>query len=144
MIVCVPVTSAGQVDHRWGRAEWIAVANIVNGEVESWQEIEVSWDRLHDEGTPAQHHARVARFLRQNHVEGVVAHHVGDGMVRMLDTMRRPNCRAGDVVVVRLVDPSTIQPDTLRRNPSDAGSIAQRTLPSTSKNVEMWVRPDFG
>jgi predicted Fe-Mo cluster-binding NifX family protein len=90
MIVCVPVTSDGQVDHRWGRAEWIAVANIVNGEVESWQEIEVSWDRLHDEGTSAQHHARVARFLRQNHVEGVVAHHVGDGMVRMLDTMKLP------------------------------------------------------
>jgi predicted Fe-Mo cluster-binding NifX family protein len=66
------------------------VANIVNGEVESWQEIEVSWDRLHDEGTSAQHHARVARFLRQNHVEGVVAHHVGDGMVRMLDTMKLP------------------------------------------------------
>jgi predicted Fe-Mo cluster-binding NifX family protein len=66
------------------------VANVVNGEVESWQEIEVSWDRLHDEGTSAQHHARVARFLRQNHVEGVVAHHVGDGMVRMLDTMKLP------------------------------------------------------
>jgi predicted Fe-Mo cluster-binding NifX family protein len=88
MIVCVPVTSDGQVDHRWGRAEWIAVANITNGGIESWQEIEVSWDRLHDEGTPAQHHARVARFLRQNHVEGVVAHHVGDGMVRMLETMK--------------------------------------------------------
>jgi predicted Fe-Mo cluster-binding NifX family protein len=90
MIVCVPVTSDGQVDHRWGRAQWIAVANIVNGEVQSWQVIEVSWDRLHDEGTSAQHHARVARFLRQNHVEGVVAHHVGDGMVRMLDTMKLP------------------------------------------------------
>jgi predicted Fe-Mo cluster-binding NifX family protein len=90
MIVCVPVTSDGMVDHRWGRAESIAVANIVNGEVESWQEIEVSWDRLHDEGTSAQHHARVARILRQNHVEGVVAHHVGDGMVKMLDTMKLP------------------------------------------------------
>ena len=90
MIVCVPVTSDGQVDHRWGRAESIAVANVVNGEIESWHEVAVSWDRLHDEGTSAQHHARVARFLRQNHVEGVVAHHVGDGMVRMLDTMKLP------------------------------------------------------
>jgi len=90
MIVCVPVTSDGQVDHRWGRAERIAVANIIDGGIESWQEIEVSWDRLHDEGTSAQHHARVARFLRQNHVEAVVAHHVGDGMVRMLGTMKLP------------------------------------------------------
>jgi predicted Fe-Mo cluster-binding NifX family protein len=90
MIVCVPVTSDGMVDHRWGRAESIAVVNIENGEIESWQEIEVSWDRPHDEGTSAQHHARVARFLRQNHVEGVVAHHVGDGMVKMSDTMKLP------------------------------------------------------
>ena len=90
MIVCVPVTSDGMVDPRWGRADWIAVANVVDGEIESWQEQEVSWSRLHDEGTSAQHHARVARFLRQNHVEGVVANHVGDGMVRMLSTMKLP------------------------------------------------------
>ena len=90
VIACVPVTEDGQVDHRWGRADWIAVANVTDGEIESWQEIEVSWDRLHDEGTPARHHARVARFLRENHVEAVVAHHVGDGMVKMLDTMHVP------------------------------------------------------
>lgn len=63
---------------------------MVDGKIESWQVIEVSWSRLHDEGTPARHHARVARFLRENHVEAVVAHHVGDGMVRMLDTMGLP------------------------------------------------------
>jgi predicted Fe-Mo cluster-binding NifX family protein len=90
MIVCVPVTSDGQVDQSWGRTKCIAVANIINGAIESWQEIEVSWDRLHDEGTSAQHHARVARFLRQNHVERVVANHVGVGMVRMLSTMKLP------------------------------------------------------
>jgi len=90
MIVCVPVTSDGQVDHRWGRAKRIAVANVTDGVVESWQEIEVSWDQLHDEGTPAQHHARVARFLRENDIKGVVANHVGDGMVRMLATMKLP------------------------------------------------------
>jgi predicted Fe-Mo cluster-binding NifX family protein len=90
MILCIPVTGDGQVDHRWGRAQHIAVASVANGEIESWQEIEVSWDRLHDEGTAAQHHARVARFLLQNHVEGVVANHVGEGMVRMLDTMKVP------------------------------------------------------
>lgn len=87
MIACVPVTSDGLVDPRWGRADWIAVAEVVDGKIESWQEIEVSWSRLHDEGTPARHHARVARFLTQNHVDAVVAHHVGDGMVRMLKTM---------------------------------------------------------
>ncbi|NNN08543.1 MAG: hypothetical protein HKL85_05040 [Acidimicrobiaceae bacterium] len=90
MIFCVPVTSDGQVDPRWGRAQRIAVAQVTNGTIDEWQEVEVSWDRLHDEGTPAQHHARVARFLLQNHVEGVVVNHVGEGMVRMLSTMKLP------------------------------------------------------
>lgn len=90
MIVCVPITSDGQVDHRWGRADWIAVANINDGEIENWQEFEVSWSRLHDDGTPARHHARVARFLRESHVDAVIAHHVGEGMVRMLNTMGLP------------------------------------------------------
>jgi predicted Fe-Mo cluster-binding NifX family protein len=90
MIVCVPVTSEGQVDPRWGRADTIAVADVVDGAISTWHEHEVSWSTLHDEGSSAQHHARVARFLRQNHVDGVVAHHVGDGMVRMLGVMKLP------------------------------------------------------
>ena len=90
MIVCVPVTSEGQVDHRWGRAKFIAVGNVTSGVIEEWQEIEVSWDHLHDEGTSAQHHARVARFLRENRIESVVANHVGEGMARMLGTMKLP------------------------------------------------------
>ena len=90
MIVCVPVTGDGQVDPRWGRADRIAVAEVDDGEIRRWDEVEVSWSRLHDEGTSAQHHARVARFLRQNHIEGVVAHHVGDGMVRMMNVMKLP------------------------------------------------------
>lgn len=90
MIVCVPVTTDGQVDNRWGRADRIAVANVIDGEIENWNEIEVSWSRLHDDGTPARHHARVARFLRENHVDAVIAHHVGEGMVRMLNVMELP------------------------------------------------------
>jgi predicted Fe-Mo cluster-binding NifX family protein len=87
MILCVPVTNDDMVDPRWGRADRIAVAEVVNGEMTSWQEIEVSWSRLHDEGTPARHHARVARFLKDHQIQTVVANHVGDGMVRMVNTM---------------------------------------------------------
>jgi predicted Fe-Mo cluster-binding NifX family protein len=87
MILCVPVTSDGLVDSRWGRADRIAVAEVFDGTIKSWQEFDVSWSRLHDEGTPARHHARVARFLKEHHVDTVVAHHVGDGMVRMVNTM---------------------------------------------------------
>ncbi|MEP7191987.1 MAG: NifB/NifX family molybdenum-iron cluster-binding protein [Actinomycetota bacterium] len=78
------------IDPRWGRADWVAVADVVGGEIVSWREVEVSWSRLHDEGTPGSHHARVVTFLREHQVEAVVANHMGDGMVRTLDTMGLP------------------------------------------------------
>jgi len=90
MIVCTPVTKEGSIDPRWGRADWIAVADVVDGQIVKWEEIEVSWSRLHDEGTPGSHHARVVTFLREHQVELVVANHIGDGMVRMFDTMGLP------------------------------------------------------
>ena len=90
MIVCAPVTSEGMVDPSWGRADWVAVADVVDGEIVSWTEAEVSWSRLHDEGTPGSHHARIVKFLREHQVEAVVANHIGDGMTRMLDTMGLP------------------------------------------------------
>ena len=90
MIVCAPVTSEGMIDPRWGRADRVAVADVIDGEIVSWQEVEVSWSRLHDEGLPGSHHARVVKFLRDHHVEAVVANHIGNGMVRMLDTMGLP------------------------------------------------------
>lgn len=90
MIICAPVTRDGMIDPRWGRADWVAVADVVHGEIASWQELEVSWSRLHDEGGPGSHHARVAKFLHDNQIEALVANHIGDGMVRMLDTMGLP------------------------------------------------------
>jgi predicted Fe-Mo cluster-binding NifX family protein len=87
MIVSTPVTKDGMIDPRWGRADWVAVADVVGGEIVSWQEVEVSWSRLHDEGTPGSHHARVVSFLREHDVKVVVANHIGDGMARTLDTM---------------------------------------------------------
>ena len=90
MIMCVPITSEGIVDPSWGRADSIAVAEVQDGKITNWQVIEVSWSRLHDEGTPGSHHARVAKFLREHQIEVVVANHIGDGMVRMLETMGLP------------------------------------------------------
>ena len=90
MIFCAPVTSEGMIDPRLGRADWVALADVVDGEIMSWQVVEVSWSRLHDEGAPGSHHARVVTFLREHDVEAVVVDHMGDGMVRMLDTMRLP------------------------------------------------------
>lgn len=88
MIVCVPVGPDGQVGASWGRAPRVAVAHVTDGTVLDWQEHPVGWDALHDAGTHGSHHARVARFLREQGVEVVLAGHLGDGMVRMLGTMQ--------------------------------------------------------
>ena len=84
MIVCLPVTPDGLVGHSWGRADRVALADVGEGGVESWREVEVGWDALHDAGTEGSHHARVARFLREHGVEAVVASHMGAGMEHML------------------------------------------------------------
>ncbi len=87
MIVCVPLGEGGALDPRWGRAERVALATVEGQVISAWRETIVSWDSLHDSGSERAHHARVARFLLDNHVDAVVAHHMGAGMSRMLDTM---------------------------------------------------------
>jgi predicted Fe-Mo cluster-binding NifX family protein len=87
LIVCVPVTSAGEIDPRWGRAARVAVVEVQDGDLVRWEEFEVGWDQLHDVGTEGGHHARVARFLQEQRIEVVVAHHMGEPMVQMLDRM---------------------------------------------------------
>ena len=98
MRVCVPITAKGQVDPRWRRADRVAVATVVDGQIAGWQEFTVGWGTLHDEGTEGAHHARVARFLRDNQVQTVAVRHVGPGMQRMLGSMAiqgNPGWRAG-------------------------------------------------
>lgn len=87
MIVCVPVNADGSIDPRWGRADRIAVAEVIAGEVVRWQDVDVSWSELHDQGGEGAHHARVVRFLRDNDVEVVLAGHMGEPMVHTLDKM---------------------------------------------------------
>ncbi len=87
MIVCVPVGADGQVGHSWGKAPRVAVAQVSDGRVAGWEEFEVGWDRLHDEGTEGGHHARIATFLMDHGVERVVAGHMGPPMQQMLGRM---------------------------------------------------------
>jgi predicted Fe-Mo cluster-binding NifX family protein len=87
MKVCVAITADSQVDPRWGRADRVAVAEVAGGEIGDWQEFSVGWGTLHDQGTEGAHHARIARFLRDNQVQAVAVHHVGPGMERMLASM---------------------------------------------------------
>ncbi len=87
MIVCIPVTPDGQVGDSWGRAPRVAVADVSNGGIAAWEEFDVAWDRLHDEGTEGGHHARVARFLADHGVQAVAAGHMGPPMQHTLARM---------------------------------------------------------
>jgi predicted Fe-Mo cluster-binding NifX family protein len=87
LIVCVPVTSTGAIDPRWGRAARVAVVEVQDRALVRWEEFEVGWDRLHDAASEGGHHENVARFLRDHRIDAVVANHMGDPMVQMLDRM---------------------------------------------------------
>jgi predicted Fe-Mo cluster-binding NifX family protein len=87
MIVCVPVTGDGQVGSAWGKAPRVAVATVEAGGIAEWQEFDVAWDQLHDEGTEGGHHARIARFLMEHKVGMVVSGHMGPPMQQMLGKM---------------------------------------------------------
>lgn len=87
MKICSTLGPGGAVGHGLGRASHVALASVEEGTITSWDEVEVRWDSLHDEGTEGAHHARIARFMRENAVDVVVAPHLGAGMQRMLATM---------------------------------------------------------
>ncbi|HEX9100283.1 MAG TPA: NifB/NifX family molybdenum-iron cluster-binding protein [Candidatus Dormibacteraeota bacterium] len=87
MVVCLPVTAEGLIDLRWGRADRVAITEITGDGIGVWQEYVVGWDALHDAGSEGSHHARVARFLQEHHVEAVVANHMGPPMAHMLQQM---------------------------------------------------------
>lgn len=87
MIICTTLGPGGTVGGGLGKAHDVAVAEVTDGRVSSWEEHEVAWDRLHDEGTEGAHHARIVRFLREHGVETVVARGIGPGMQRTLGSM---------------------------------------------------------
>ena len=50
MILCIPVTPDGLTAPGWGRTHRVAVATASGSDVSEWQEFDVDWDTLHDEG----------------------------------------------------------------------------------------------
>lgn len=86
MIIATPVTEDGQVDPRWGKAPRVAITQIEDGVIERWDEHEVGWDVLHDEGAHGTHHGRIVKFLRENQVDAVIIAKCG---APMLNTMQK-------------------------------------------------------
>ena len=90
MYVATPVTADGRSAPAWGKAHWVGVAQVVDGAVVSWRIDEVAWDDSHDSGTHGSHHARIVRFLKDERIDAVVVDHMGEGMVRVMNTMGIP------------------------------------------------------
>ena len=87
MRIAIAVTPEGLVGHSWGRAPRVAVFEVDHGVVAGQQTFEVDWDRLHDAAGEGNHHAQVARFLRDNAIDRVAAEHMGQPMAQMLSRM---------------------------------------------------------
>jgi predicted Fe-Mo cluster-binding NifX family protein len=87
MIICLPVTAAGQIGQSWGRADRVAIAEVGDSGISRWEEFEVGWNQTHDAVEHSQHHERIARFLTDHHVACVVAGHMGPPMQQMLGEM---------------------------------------------------------
>ena len=83
-VVCMPVEPDGTIADGWGRARRVALARVADGQLEEWTVVDVGWDVAHDEGSEGSHHARVARFVRDNGVTVVMARHMGAPMQTML------------------------------------------------------------
>lgn len=87
MVVAVVVDEVGNVGRGWGRAARVAVAGIQDGALAEWEEHDVGWDVLHEQGSEALHHALIARFVKHQNVRLVVSGHMGAGMQAMLGRM---------------------------------------------------------
>lgn len=90
MKIATPVDAFGNSAGSWGRAHYVAVADVSTEQITAWEVHEVNWDGLHDSGTHGSHHARVVKFLQANGIQAIVVDHVGPGMQRMLSTMGIP------------------------------------------------------
>ena len=96
MILAVNI-SGDQVGGGLGHAHTMAVADVQDKQIKSWEEFEVRWDQSHpsgghDEahgpgGSHGSHHARIVKFMKEHNVEAVVTGHIGDPMAHTLDLM---------------------------------------------------------
>jgi predicted Fe-Mo cluster-binding NifX family protein len=85
--LCIPITPGGEVDSGWGRAQYVAVAELDPTGVLDWHEHHVRWGEAHEASAEGSHHALIARFLREHGVSIVLAGHMGPPMQHILEKM---------------------------------------------------------
>ncbi len=67
-----------------GRAHKVAIATVVNGNVEKWEEIDVKWDESHEQEYEGYHHASIVKFLQGHKIKNIVTFGAGEDIRRML------------------------------------------------------------
>lgn len=82
----IAVNVAGtEVGGGLGRARTMAVTTVnAAGEITDWQEFQVGWDILHEQGPHGSLHAQIAGFMRDHDIAAVVSGHMGPPMVNTM------------------------------------------------------------
>ena len=82
----IAVNVAGsEVGGGLGRARTMAVATLNTAdEITEWQEFQVGWDILHEQGPHGSLHAQIVGFMRDHDIAAVVSGHMGPPMVHTM------------------------------------------------------------
>ena len=82
----IAVNVAGsEVGGGLGRARTMAVATLNTAdEITEWQEFQVGWDILHEQGPHGSLHAQIVGFMRDHDIAAVVSGHMGPPMVNTM------------------------------------------------------------
>ncbi|MGC8571671.1 MAG: NifB/NifX family molybdenum-iron cluster-binding protein [Candidatus Micrarchaeia archaeon] len=70
-----------------GRAPRVAIIYTKDGKVEKIEEIDVRWDKTHENEQEGLHHASVAKFIKEHKVNEIIASGSGPDMRRMLERL---------------------------------------------------------
>lgn len=99
MKIATPVLPNGMVNAHFGRAKRIAIADVENGQITEWKEIDVPFAEEHDHHNGHHHdhgnhdhhhhhhghHESMKNFMIENGVDIVLVEHAGPGMVRVFN-----------------------------------------------------------
>jgi len=87
MTVCLPLTPDGHIGPLWARARRVAVAQVEGDAITDWKEVEVGWDLLPELGVGAGQRTRIARFVREQGVQVVLAPRMSSDIQALLSKM---------------------------------------------------------
>ena len=88
MVILATLIAEDAVGGGFGRADHVAIARQRGDGGFDVERIDVGWNAKHDQHADGMHHAMIAKFLQQQAVDTVVTGHMGEGMQRMLASMK--------------------------------------------------------